>query len=158
MRTYGWTKPQYSELRGGICTRLDELQAAILRVKLSQLTQDIDSRRRIAARYNEELADLPLVLPVELSGYRHVYHLYVVRCDRRQDLSDHLRRDGITTGIHYPYPVHVQPGLADNARIAGSLRVTETLTWEILSLPIFPSLSLEGQNRVIDSVRSFFGH
>jgi dTDP-4-amino-4,6-dideoxygalactose transaminase len=157
LRTYGWTKPQYSELRGGICTRLDELQAAILRVKLTRLTQDIDSRRRIAARYNEELGDLPLVLPVELSGYRHVYHLYVVRCDRRQDLAEHLKRDGITTGIHYPYPVHVQPGLADNARIAGSLQRTEALACEILSLPIYPSLSPASQGRVIASVRAFFG-
>jgi dTDP-4-amino-4,6-dideoxygalactose transaminase len=157
LRTYGWTKPQYSELRGGICTRLDEIQAAILRVKLSRLTQDIDSRRRIAARYNEELADLPLVLPVELFGYRHVYHLYVVRCDRRLDLADHLKRDGITTGIHYTYPVHLQPGLAGNARIAGSLQRTEALACEVLSLPIYPSLSPASQARVIASVRAFFG-
>jgi len=157
LRTYGWTKPQYSELRGGICTRLDELQAAILRVKLSRLTQDIDSRRRIAARYNEELSDLPLVLPVELSGYHHAYHLYVVRCDRRQDLVDHLKRDGIMTSIHYPYPAHVQPGLVDNARIAESMQRTESLVREILSLPIYPSLSSASQARVIASVRGFFG-
>jgi dTDP-4-amino-4,6-dideoxygalactose transaminase len=138
-------------------TPLDELQAAILRVKLAQLTQDIERRRRIAQRYNEALAGLPLILPTERSGCRHVYHLYVVRSCRRQEFSDHLRRDGISTGIHYQYPVHFQPGLAGGARIAGSLRVSETLTREILSLPIFPSLSLEGQNRVIDSVRSFLG-
>ena len=157
LRTYGWTKPQYSELRGGICTRLDELQAAILRVKLTRLNQDIDSRRRIAARYNEEFADLPLALPVELTGCRHVYHLYVVRCDRRQDLIEHLKRDGVTTGIHYPYPVHVQPGLTENARIAGSLQKTEALACDILSLPIYPSLSSASQGRVIASVRAFFG-
>jgi dTDP-3-amino-3,4,6-trideoxy-alpha-D-glucose transaminase len=157
LRTYGWTKPQYSELRGGICTRLDELQAAVLRVKLTRLNHDIDSRRRIAARYNEELAGLPLALPVELSGCRHVYHLYVVRCDQRRDLIEHLKRDGITTGIHYPYPVHVQPGLTENARIAGSLQKTEALAREILSLPIYPSLSSASQGRVIASVRAFFG-
>lgn len=157
LRTYGWTKPQYSEIRGGVCTRLDELQAAILRVKLAALTSDVDARRRIAARYGQELAGLPLILPVERKGCRHVYHLYVVRCDRRDQLADHLAGDGISTGIHYRYPVHLQPGLASGARIAGSLQTTEAVAGEILSLPIYPSLSPEAQERVITSVRAFFG-
>ena len=156
MRTYGWTKPQYSEVAGGICTRLDELQAAILRVKLERLTQDIHRRREIARRYNDGLANLPLVLPVERPGFRHVYHLYVVRCERRRELAAHLRSEGIGTGIHYEYPVHVQPGLAVGARRAGSLRTTETIAHEILSLPIYPSLSSESQERVIAAIRAFF--
>jgi dTDP-4-amino-4,6-dideoxygalactose transaminase len=157
LRTYGWSKPQFSEIPGGICTRLDEVQAAILRVKLAHLTQDIERRRQIARFYNEALSDLPLVLQVEQPGCRHVYHLYVVRFDQRQELSDHLERDGISTGIHYRYPVHLQPGLAAGARVVGSLRKTETVVREILSLPIYPSLSIASQERVITSVRAFFG-
>jgi dTDP-4-amino-4,6-dideoxygalactose transaminase len=151
LRTYGWTKPQYSEVAGGICTRLDELQAAILRVKVERLTQDVHCRRQIAHRYNDALANLPLVLPAERPGCRHVYHLYVVRCNRRRELAAHLRREGISTGIHYEYPVHVQPGLAVGTRITGSLQTTETVAREILSLPIYPSLSYESQERVINA-------
>ncbi len=157
LRTYGWTKPQYSEIRGGVCTRLDELQAAILRVKLTHVDQDVEARRRLARHYDEELAGLPLILPVERKSFRHVYHLYVVRCDRRDRLADHLARDGISTGIHYRYPVHLQPGLAAGARIAGSLQTTEAVAGEILSLPIYPSLSPQAQERVITSIRAFFG-
>jgi dTDP-4-amino-4,6-dideoxygalactose transaminase len=158
LRTYGWTKPQYSEIRGGICTRLDELQAAILSVKLTRLAEDVEARRRIAAHYDRALAGLPLVLPVERKGCRHVYHLYVVRSDRRDQLAEYLARDGILTGIHYRYPVHFQPGLAAGVRIAGSLQTTETVAREILSLPIYPSLPPEAQERVIVSIRAFFGH
>jgi dTDP-4-amino-4,6-dideoxygalactose transaminase len=157
LRTYGWSKPQYSELRGGICSRLDELQAAVLRVKLAHLAQDVEARHRVAQRYDDGLAGLPLILPVEREGCRHVYHLYVVRCDRRDQLADHLARDGISTGIHYRYPVHRQPGLASGARISGSLQTTEAITREILSLPIYPSLLPKVQDRVIASVRTFFG-
>jgi aminotransferase EvaB len=80
-----------------------------------------------------------------------------VRCDQRHELADHLERDGILTGIHYRYPVHAQPGLAANVRIVGSLEKTEMLVGEILSLPIYPSLSVPSQERVITSVRAFFG-
>jgi dTDP-4-amino-4,6-dideoxygalactose transaminase len=157
LRTYGWTRPQRSESPGGRCSRLDELQAAILRVKLTRLTEDVERRRRIAQRYDAGLAGLPLILPVESPGCRHVYHLYVVRCDRRDALARHLEQDGISTGIHYQYPVHVQPGLIAGARIAGTLRTTESVVREILSLPIYPSMTAESQDRVIASVRSFFG-
>jgi dTDP-4-amino-4,6-dideoxygalactose transaminase len=157
LRTYGWTKPQYSEISKGICSRLDELQAAILRIKLPRLAQYIEARRRIAQRYTEELASLPLALPSERPGCRHVYHLYVVRCDQRDNLADHLERDGVSTGVHYRYPVHVQPGFAAGVRISGSLRITEAVSREILSLPIYPSLPHHSQERVILSVRRFFG-
>jgi dTDP-4-amino-4,6-dideoxygalactose transaminase len=156
LRTYGWTRPQYSEVANGRCTRLDELQAAILRIKLTQLTQNIERRRQIARRYHDALANLPLVLPVERSGYCHVYSLYVVRCNRRHELVAHLERNGISIGIHYQHPAHVQPGLAAGARIAGSLETTEAVAREILSLPIYPSMSIETQDRVVASVRAFF--
>jgi dTDP-4-amino-4,6-dideoxygalactose transaminase len=157
LRTYGWKVPQYSELSGGRCSRLDEIQAAILRVKLDRLDQDVQRRRAIAERYRSGLSGLPLTLPSERPGCRHVYHLYVVRTDRRDALARHLNRDGISTGVHYPYPVHRQSGLANGSRVVGSLETTETVVREILSLPIYPSLSDACQDRVIGSIRAFFG-
>ena len=79
-----------------------------------------------------------------------------MRCDRRRELAAHLRREGIATGIHYEYSVHVQPGLAVGTRIAGSLQTTETVAREILSLPIYPSLSYESQERVINAIPRIF--
>jgi dTDP-4-amino-4,6-dideoxygalactose transaminase len=80
----------------------------------------------------------------------------VVRSDRRDALALHLKEAGIDTGIHYPCPVHLQPGLMTGARIAGSLKVTEMVAREILSLPLYPSLPIESQRRIIDAVREFF--
>lgn len=157
LRTYGWRRPQFSELAGGRCSRLDELQAAILRVKLEQLTPDVERRREIAERYRTGLAGLPLTLPIERPGYRHVYHLYVVRSDRRDALASHLDQDGISTGIHYQHPVHLQPGLASGSRVSGSLQATERVVTQILSLPMYASLSNASQDRVITSVQRFFG-
>jgi dTDP-4-amino-4,6-dideoxygalactose transaminase len=156
LRTYGWSRPQFADIRDGRCSRLDELQAAILNVKVNHLARDVERRREIALRYNEAFARLPLTLPAEYDGTRHVYHLYVVRCDCRDALALHLKESGIDTGIHYPFPVHLQPGLVTGARIAGSLKVTETVAKEILSLPLYPSLSNESQRRVIETVCKFF--
>jgi len=134
LRTYGWTKPQLATIADGRCSRLDELQAAVLNVKLNRLAEDVDKRRSIAERYNAGFADLPIVLPHPPAGRSHAYHLYVIRSDRRDALARHLDAAGIGTGIHYPYPVHRQPGLVGAARIPQPLSVTETLAGEILSL------------------------
>lgn len=158
LRTYGWTKPQFAEVFRGRCSRLDEIQAAILAVKLRHLDGDIERRRAIANLYREGLAGLPIVLPSERAGYRHAYHLYVIRCAQRDALASHLDAAQIGTGKHYPYPVHRQPGLMQQARISGSLAVTETLAKEVLSLPLFPSLTEVEVQRVISSIRSFFGN
>jgi len=157
LRTYGWVKPQFSTLQGGRSSRLDALQAAILSLRLRHLSDEVERRRAVAREYGQAFADLPLRLPVERTGCRHVYHLYVVRTDRRDEFRAHLARDGIGTGIHYAYPAHVQPGLADGARIPEMLTVTEKAVQEIVTLPLFPSLSREQQDRVITSVRSYFG-
>jgi dTDP-4-amino-4,6-dideoxygalactose transaminase len=156
LRTYGWSRPQFASIPGGRSSRLDELQAAVLSVKLRHVTTAVERRRAIAARYNAAFADLPLTLPVEKPGCRHVYHLYVVRTDARAALAQHLHRTGIATGIHYPHAVHRQPGLAAHARVAGSMTATEEIGGKILSLPMFPSLSAAAQERVIDGVRAFF--
>jgi dTDP-4-amino-4,6-dideoxygalactose transaminase len=153
LRTYGWTSPQYAEIQHGRCTRLDELQAAVLSVKLANLEQNNKLRRRIAQQYAAGLADLPLVLPEEREGYRHAYHLYVVRSSERDALANRLKSRGIMTGRHYPYPVHTQPGLAAGARIPRPLALTEQLASEILSLPIFPDMTDQQIDRVIEAVR-----
>jgi dTDP-4-amino-4,6-dideoxygalactose transaminase len=157
LRTYGWTRPQLADIADGRCSRLDELQAAVLNVKLSRLAADVDKRRAIAARYNAAFAELPIVLPRSPAGRSHAYHLYVIRSDRRDALARHLDAAGIATGIHYPYPVHRQPGLVGAARIPRPLPVTEALEKEILSLPLYPSMGSDACDRVIETVRSFFG-
>jgi len=156
LRTYGWTAPQFSEIPNGRASRLDELQAVILRVKLQTLAEDIERRRAIAHAYNEAFAKLPLVRPLERGGSRHVYHLYVIRCRERDALAQHLRERGIMTGRHYPYPVHLQPGLAEGARIPVPLAITEQVSREILTLPLYPSMPGSHQARVVESVCSFF--
>jgi dTDP-4-amino-4,6-dideoxygalactose transaminase len=157
LRTYGWTKPQFAAVPGGRSSRLDPLQAAILSIKLRHLTTQVERRRAIAHRYREAFTGLPLQLPVECAGCRHAYHLYVVRTDRRDAIRDHLARQDVMTGQHYPYPAHVQPGLAEGARIPAPLSVTETIAAEILTLPLYPSLTDDQQARVIAGVRSYFG-
>jgi dTDP-4-amino-4,6-dideoxygalactose transaminase len=156
LRTYGWTTAQYAELPNGRASRLDELQAAILAVKLPFLAEDVSRRRAIAQLYDQAFAGLPLVRPVERAGFRHVYHLYVIRCRERDALAKHLKEVGITTARHYPFPVHAQPGLATGARIPAPLPVTEQIAREILSLPLYPSLPADHQARVIEGVTSFF--
>ena len=157
LRIYGWKEPQFAVVADGRSSRLDALQARILSSRMPHLVDQVERRRAIAREYNEALADLPLHLPVEKAGCRHVYHLYVVRSDRRDAIRTHLDRDGISAGVHYPYPVHSQPGLAEGARIPAPLPVTETITREILTLPLFPSMTKAQQARVISSVRSYFG-
>jgi dTDP-4-amino-4,6-dideoxygalactose transaminase len=157
LRTYGWSEPQFAKLSGGRSSRLDVVQAAILSLRLRHVAGEVERRRAIAFKYNAALADLPLLLPLENAGCRHVYHLYVIRSDQRDNIRAHLDRDGISTGLHYPYPVHAQPGLAEGARIPAPLTVTETVAREVLTLPLFPSLSEDRQARVITSLRSYFG-
>jgi dTDP-4-amino-4,6-dideoxygalactose transaminase len=156
LRTYGWTRPQYAELESGRCSRLDEIQAALLSVKLKALPGHIERRRAIAARYRDGLADLPLILPSDTPGNRHAYHLFVLRSDRRDALETHLQKEHIGTGRHYPLPVHKQPGLAAKARIPAQLAVTERIGGEILSLPMFSTMTDSQADRVIAAVKGFF--
>jgi dTDP-4-amino-4,6-dideoxygalactose transaminase len=156
LRTYGWSTPQYSELPSGRGSRLDELQAAILSVKLPFLDEAMARRRAIARVYDEAFAELPLVRPAERSGFCHAYHLYVIRCRERDALAQHLKDRGIMTARHYPHPVHMQPGLAAGARIPAPLAITERIAGEILSLPLYPSMPGDHQTRVVEGVCSFF--
>jgi dTDP-4-amino-4,6-dideoxygalactose transaminase len=141
LKQYGW-KERYVSHLPGMNTRLDELQAAMLRVKLPYLDDDNNRRRAIAQSYHQILCDSPLELPAERFGCRHVYHQYVIRTQRRDDLAEYLSRRGIGTAVHYPVPVHRQPGYQDRVALgAGGLRHTEALCRRVLSLPMHPALT-----------------
>ncbi|MBI4061158.1 MAG: DegT/DnrJ/EryC1/StrS family aminotransferase [Elusimicrobia bacterium] len=148
---------RYHHVRVGHNSRLDEIQAAILRVKLPRLEAWTAARRRVAAIYDEGLAGLPLKLPPLGSGMsRPVFHLYTVRCERRDALAEDLRRRGIGTGVYYPTPVHLQPAYAALGARAGALPVTEAAAREVLSLPMHAELSAADAGRVVEAVRRFF--
>ncbi len=154
LREYGWAERQVSHVPG--CnSRLDELQAAILRVKLHYLDQDNASRARIASIYRTGLKDCDIILPSCRPDTSHVYHQYVVRTPRRDALKQHLKQKGIDALVHYPVPVHLQP--AYDGRLPGqhNLKETELAAKEILSLPIYPELENEAIQNVIGAVRTF---
>jgi dTDP-4-amino-4,6-dideoxygalactose transaminase len=139
LREYGWRERYVSE-EPGLNSRLDELQAAILRVKLRYLDVENARRRRIAAAYDVELSETGVRLPSCAAGAVHVYHQYVIRSDARDALRAGLRRHDIDTLIHYPMPVHLQPAYRGRVR-HGALDRTERAAAQILSLPMFPELT-----------------
>jgi dTDP-4-amino-4,6-dideoxygalactose transaminase len=141
----------------GFNSRLDELQAAVLRVKLRHLDTRNQRRRRIAAFYRERFSGLDLRVPEERSHEVHVYHQFVVRTPRRDRLQAHLKAAGIETGIHYPVPLHRQPAWLQRYGESPSLERAERLCNEILSLPVFPDLTDVEVECVADGVASFFG-
>ena len=136
-------------------SRLDELQAAVLRVKLRHLDGWNDARRRLASVYAERLAGLPLTLPHAHPRGEHAYHLYVVRTPRRDELRAHLKGAGVETGIHYAPPVHLHPAWEDAAP-PGGLAATEECARTVLSLPMYPELSETDAGRVADCIHEFF--
>ncbi len=155
LRQYGWRVGQVSEIPG-FNSRLDELQAAILNVKLGHLAAGNERRRAIAARYLEAFANLPMVLPHAQPGCEAVYHLFVVRTPTRDALKAHLQERGIIAGIHYAVPCHQHPAYRERFG-DGRLPVTEQIVGEILSLPMYPELTEAQIDRVIAGVRGFFG-
>ena len=154
LRQYGWKERYVSEIPGGN-SRLDEIHAAVLRVKLRYLRVDNERRRSIASMYRAAFDGLDLVLPVERSGALHVYHQFVVRHANRDELRSHLDRDGIGTLIHYAVPVHLQPAYCGRIPLGQELVETERAANEIVSLPMFPQLSDIQVDQVCASVRSF---
>jgi dTDP-3-amino-3,4,6-trideoxy-alpha-D-glucose transaminase len=148
LHEYGWTPAtRYVSQLEGTNSRLDELQAAILRVKLRYLDAQNDARRALAATYAEVLP-AAVVRPHERPGATHVYHLYVVRVPQRDQLRRSLEAAGIGTAIHYPVPVHRQPAYGRDVVRYGPMPVTERLAGEILSLPLYPTLTAAQVERV----------
>jgi dTDP-4-amino-4,6-dideoxygalactose transaminase len=155
LRQYGWRERYISEIAGWN-SRLDELQAAILRVKLRHLDADNALRRQLASIYNESLFDLEgLTLPREAPDTEHVYHLYVIRHRQRDALMQFLRERGIGTSIQYPVPIHIQPAYRGRLGEVGSLPHTERAAQTILSLPMYPELSEAEARTVAGAVRDF---
>ena len=157
IREYGW-RERYVSARSGINSRLDPIQAAILRVKLRSLQPDNARRQAVAHRYDTGLTGLPLALPARRPQTAHVFHQYVIRLAERNGLRETLQAAGIGSGIHYPVPVHQQPAYSGRLACGPSgLGVTERAATQILSLPIYPQISDEAVNRVTAEIRSFFG-
>ena len=141
LREYGWRERYVSEI-AGMNSRLDELQAALLRVKLKALDAENERRRQIARSYDERLTATSLRLPQVCGDVAHVYHQYVVRSGERDALKERLRANGVGTLIHYPVPIHLQPAYR-NRSVAEALPETERAAKEVLSLPMFPQLTDE---------------
>jgi len=156
LQQYGWKKRYISE-EIGYNSRLDELQAAILDYKLTWLDVWNDRRRKIAEMYKEALSQLPIELPVETEGNKHVYHQFVIRLNERNALQKYLKAKKITTSILYPLPVHLQPGYSKlYIRGEGGMFFTEKIAKEILCLPVYPELADADVIRVIEDINSFF--
>jgi dTDP-4-amino-4,6-dideoxygalactose transaminase len=157
LRQYGERK-KYEHNSIGYNSRLDELQAAILRVKLRHLDSWNNSRRKAAKMYNELLRGVKgVILPQEFEDRKHVYHLYVVRHARRDKMREFLATSGIGTGIHYPIPVHLQKSYLHLKYRRGSFPQTEAAAHQMLSLPMFPEITDNEIEYVCQTVRSFAG-
>jgi len=152
LRNYG-SETKYHHRFRGINSRLDEMQAALLRVKLKYLDEDTRLRRRVAARYRGGIDHPQIALPAVAREEAHAWHLFVLRCRRRDALQDHLRAHGIHTQVHYPLPPHRQPAYA--GLLDAQLPLTERLHREVLSLPIGPTLSEADVERVIAACQAF---
>lgn len=153
LREYGWKERYVSHTRGWN-TRLDEIQAAVLRVKLKYLDSANARRNIIADTYTTGLKDCSLILPKLMDGNEHVYHQYVIRTDKRDELLSFLKSKDICALIHYPVPVHMQPAYTDIHH--NGVKQTEKAAKEILSLPIYPELSLDAVGNVIDAIKEFY--
>lgn len=150
-REYGWRTRQVSE-RPGVNSRLDEIQAAVLRVGLRHLDADNACRVDIAARYDEGLNDAVVRTPHPPRDGGHVFHQYVVRAQQRDSLRAWCAERGVATAVHYPIPAHLQPGYQEVLRVASDLKATERASSEVASLPMFPQLTSDQVSRVIEVV------
>jgi dTDP-4-amino-4,6-dideoxygalactose transaminase len=151
LRDHGSTSKYTHEIIG-YNFRLEEIQGAVLSVKLKHLDDWNALRRAHAARYNETLAGAGLALPREMAYAHHVYHLYVVQSDERDQLRKALEESGIKTGIHYPVPVHLQPAFASLGHREGDFPEAERLSKRVLSLPMFAELTVEQIARVVEAI------
>ncbi len=156
LRDYG-QKAKYDHVMPGLNARLDTVQAAVLNVKLPHLSAWNQARKTLAAGYRSGLqgaGDLRLQRPAPAST--HVYHLFVAETESRDRLRDHLAKQGITTGVHYPKPLHLQPAFEYLGYRRGSFPVSERLARRIISLPLCPELRADEQQRIIGAIHNFF--
>jgi len=151
LREYGWQQRYVSKF-SGLNSRLDELQAAILRVKLQYLDQENRRRQTLARTYEEKLSSTSLRLPSCLPEANHVYHQYAIRSDQRYSLKTFLSENGIDTLVHYPVPIHLQPAYRGRLPCSGSLVISEGVARQILSLPIYPELTDEEVQHITEII------
>ena len=154
LREYGWFE-RISKYAGRN-SRLDELQAAVLRVKLKYLDADNKKRRKLAKYYSDKLSELPIKLPIIRAGVESVFHLFVVQVEDRQGLLSYLKKEGILAGIHYPLPIHLQPAYKDRVLTAKNMSISEKLVQRIISLPIYPELSVDDAKKIVNVLKKFF--
>lgn len=153
LRQYGWRDDARVSNEVGVNSRLDELQAAILRVKLSALTANVARRRRIAEMYDEAFLALPVARPSTATNAGHAFHLYVLGLENRDEIKRKLEAQGVGAAIHYAAPVHLQPAFAGQKL---QLPNTEHAAQRVLSLPVYPELSDEQVSSIIRAVVSTF--
>jgi len=157
LRVHGG-KPKYHHGLIGGNFRLDALQAAVLRVKLKYLTRWTEARRRNAARYRKYFMDAGLVeqigVPEDSAG--HIYHQFVIRCAKRDELKNHLENRGIGTEVYYPIPLHLQKCFADLGYKEGDFPQAEAASRESLALPIYPELTEAQQDFIVEEIRAFY--
>lgn len=136
-------------------SRLDEIQAAILRVKLKYLNEWNDKRRENAKFYNENLKDTRLVTPYEENNVKHIYHLYILQSEKREEIVEFLNRKGIATGIYYPVPLHLQKAYKDLGYKEGDLPNAEYLSHRTFAIPMFAELTDEEKKYIVNSIKEF---
>jgi dTDP-4-amino-4,6-dideoxygalactose transaminase len=156
LRQYGWRERYISEAIG-VNSRLDEIQAAILRAKLGYLDGWNERRRRLAALYDQLLVRAPVLRPAARPQTRPVYHLYVIQTAERDRLRAYMAEQEIGTGIHYPVPIHRQPAYQRLEGRPGALAVTERLAATVLSLPLYPAMAEAEVERVAWAINKFYG-
>jgi dTDP-4-amino-4,6-dideoxygalactose transaminase len=152
LRNHG-EKSKYNHIEPGYCSRLHAMQAALLRVKLKNLEKWNGQRISAAADYSKSLTDSNVITPNIRPAVKHVFHLYVVRVQDRENLQSKLATDGVSTGIHYPTPLHLETAFAYAGYGAGDFPVAEKVAKEILSLPIFPYITQEEIEVTINALR-----
>lgn len=156
LRNYGSSEKYHHEIVG-LNSRLDEVQAAFLTVKLKYLAQWTAERQQIAKTYNDQLAGINnLIIPVTAEGASHVYHLYVIRTTRRNELQSFLKTKGVATAIHYPIPAHLQKAYDPLGYKQGDFPIAEELAATSLSLPMNPGMAIDDVQYICSTVRSFY--
>jgi len=154
LRTHGWKKKYYPE-EVGCNSRLDALQAAILQAKLPYIDSWNEKRREISRRYSKQLAPLGIGVPVESDWGKHVYHLYIIRTPRRDELQAFLKQKGLASAVYYPLPPHLSVPCRTLGYTEGDFPHAELASRETMALPLYPELTISQQDEVISAMREF---
>jgi len=154
IREYGWINRK--SIIAGRNSRLDELQAAILRVKLKHLDSDNNKRVSLAEYYSSKLSEFPITVPLRRLEGEPVFHLFVIQVEDQKSLLMHLNQKGIQAGVHYSLPVHLQPAYLNRLSTSDDMSTTEKLVQKIISLPLYPELSINDADKVINEIGDFY--